>query len=174
MIGLVAPVVAWPTTLMPIEYALVSQFLAFNFLYYADSRATSRGWMPPWYGTYRFVLTFVVGASIVLTLIGRGEIADRVRRLPGAVGRALKEEEGKVGQEKVMVTFGDGGEEDKEEAEEKKDGSKTKKDEADDEKDEAEGENDEAEGEKDEAEDEKDDAKDDGGEKKDDKKKKKD
>lgn len=59
---------------MPVEYALISQFFAFNFLYFADARATARGWFPPWYATYRFVLTFLVGASIVISLIGRGQI----------------------------------------------------------------------------------------------------
>jgi hypothetical protein len=59
---------------MPVEYALITQFLTFNFLYFADARATAKGWFPAWYGTYRFVLTFVVGASIVFTLVGRGQI----------------------------------------------------------------------------------------------------
>jgi hypothetical protein len=79
----IAPAVAWPTMLMPIEYALITQFLAFNFLYFADTRATVRGWAPPWYATYRFVLTFVVGASIVVSLIGRGQIIAEDGRLPG-------------------------------------------------------------------------------------------
>lgn len=67
---------AWPTLLLPIEYALISQFLAFNFLYYSDARAAVRGWAPSWYGMYRFVLTFVVGASIVASLIGREQIVN--------------------------------------------------------------------------------------------------
>lgn len=74
MYGVIAPAVAWPTTFMPIEYALITQFLAFNFLYFADARATARGWFPAWYSIYRFVLTFFVGASIVISLIGRGKI----------------------------------------------------------------------------------------------------
>ena len=86
-IGLIAPAVAWPTTLLPVEYALIAQFLAFNYLYFADARATVRGWCPPWYATYRFVLTFVVGASIVVSLIGRGQIADKIGRLPGPADR---------------------------------------------------------------------------------------
>jgi hypothetical protein len=86
-IGVVAPAVAWPTVLLPVEYALIAQFLAFNFLYYVDTRATYRGWTPNWYAIYRFVLTFIVGASIVISLIGRGEVADRVQRIPGAVDR---------------------------------------------------------------------------------------
>lgn len=73
--------------MMPLEYALISQFAAFTLLYYADTRATARGWTPSWYAIYRFSLTFIVGASIVLTLIGRGEIADRVQRIPGPVKR---------------------------------------------------------------------------------------
>lgn len=86
-IGVVAPAVAWPTMLMPLEYALITQFLAFNFLYFADARATVRGWAPAWYTTYRFVLTFIVGASIVVSLIGRGQIADKISRLPGPSDR---------------------------------------------------------------------------------------
>lgn len=73
--------------LMPIEYALITQFLAFNFLYFADTRATVRGWAPPWYATYRFVLTFVVGASIVVSLIGHGQIIAKDGRLPGPAER---------------------------------------------------------------------------------------
>ena len=63
------------------------QFVAFNFLYYADTRATRHGWAPPWYGTYRFVLTFIVGASIVISLIGRSQITDTSHRLPGPADR---------------------------------------------------------------------------------------
>lgn len=86
-IGVVAPAVAWPTMLLPVEYALITQFLAFNFLYFADARAVVRGWVPQWYSTYRFVLTFVVGASIVVSLVGRGQIADKVGRMPGPADR---------------------------------------------------------------------------------------
>ncbi|RDL41274.1 Uncharacterized protein BP5553_01253 [Venustampulla echinocandica] len=75
MYGVIAPAVAWPTIFMSVEYALITQFVAFNMMYFADTRATRRGWCPPWYSTYRFVLTFLVGASIVATLIGRGQIA---------------------------------------------------------------------------------------------------
>jgi len=84
MYGVIAPAVAWPTMFMPVEYALVTQFLAFNFLYFADARATVRGWFQAWYSVYRFVLTFFVGASIVITLIGRGRIvnADAALRSP--------------------------------------------------------------------------------------------
>lgn len=86
-IGVVAPAVAWPTMLLPMEYALIGQFMAFTFLYFADARATVRGWTPQWYATYRFVLTFIVGASIVVSLIGRGQIADKIGKLPGPADR---------------------------------------------------------------------------------------
>lgn len=85
--GVIAPAVAWPTILLPIEYALISQFTAFTFLYFADARAVVKGWAPHWYSTYRFVLTFVVGASIVASLIGRGQIADQINKLPSPADR---------------------------------------------------------------------------------------
>lgn len=71
---MIAPAVAWPTLLISPELALTTQFMAFTFQYFADARATVRGWCPPWYSTYRFVLTFLVGASLVLGLIGRGQL----------------------------------------------------------------------------------------------------
>jgi hypothetical protein len=85
MYGVIAPAVAWPTIFMPVEYALITQFLAFNFLYFADARATVRGWFPEWYSVYRFVLTFFVGASIVISLIGRGQIVKADHTLRNAV-----------------------------------------------------------------------------------------
>ncbi|KAH8596859.1 hypothetical protein B0O99DRAFT_618799 [Bisporella sp. PMI_857] len=81
MYGVIAPAVAWPTTFMPVEYALITQFLAFTYLYFADARATVKGWFPPWYSTYRFVLTFFVGASIVISLVGRGQIVSHGAKL---------------------------------------------------------------------------------------------
>lgn len=72
---------------MPVEYALITQFLSFTFLHFADARAVVKGWAPHWYSTYRFVLTFVVGASIVISLVGRGQIADKLNRLPGPADR---------------------------------------------------------------------------------------
>lgn len=85
--GVVAPAVAWPTLLLPIEYALISQFFAFVLLYYADAQAVTQGRAPHWYTTYRFVLTFIVGTSIVASLIGRGKITDKIGKLPGPADR---------------------------------------------------------------------------------------
>ncbi|CAA9962502.1 DUF3429 domain containing protein [Pyrenophora teres f. maculata] len=84
-IGVVAPMVAWSTLLMPVEGALIGQFMGFLGLYYVDTRAAYRGWTPDWYAVYRFVLTSIVGASIVLSLIGRSELPEHI---PGSVDRA--------------------------------------------------------------------------------------
>jgi hypothetical protein len=77
--------------LMPIEGALITQFIGFVALYYVDAGATKMGWTPYWYRTYRFVLTGIVGASIMLTLIGRSELPDHI---PGSVDRAKVFKEG--------------------------------------------------------------------------------
>jgi len=77
-IGILAPVLAWPTVLLPLDYALLAQFAGFTGMYFADAQATTWGWAPKWYTTYRFVLTFIVGASIVATLVGRGQIGDSI------------------------------------------------------------------------------------------------
>ncbi|KAI8182942.1 Dynein heavy chain-like protein [Colletotrichum sp. SAR 10_75] len=74
--GVLAPMLAWPTLLMPIEYALTAQFGAFTFLYLADTRAKNKGWTPQWYGTYRFILTAIVGVSIFISLVGRTKIGN--------------------------------------------------------------------------------------------------
>lgn len=138
-IGVVAPAVAWPTMLMPVEYALITQFLAFNFLYFTDARAAARGWCPPWYGTYRFVLTFIVGASIVISLIGRGQIAAKSHRLPGPADKmkALRDsqwenlEKEERERRKMMAEAEEAEEED--EAEEKDDDEEAEGDKKDDE-----------------------------------------
>lgn len=94
-------------------------------LYFADARAVVKGWCPQWYATYRFVLTFIVGASIVFSLIGRGQIADKINRLPGPADRikALKdsqlasmETEERYKRDRIIAK--DEGEEDDEEEEE--------------------------------------------------------
>ncbi|KAI2777616.1 hypothetical protein F4815DRAFT_480742 [Daldinia loculata] len=82
-LGVLAPIVAWPTLLMPMDFALTSQFAAFVMLYFADSRATVRAWAPSWYGAYRFVLTAIVGAAIFISLIGRMKVGDAKPRLTG-------------------------------------------------------------------------------------------
>ena len=73
-IGVLAPALAWPTVLLPLDYALLVQFAGFVGMYFADSQATTWGWAPRWYTTYRFILTFVVGACVIGTLVGRGQV----------------------------------------------------------------------------------------------------
>lgn len=72
-------------------------------------------------------MTFIVGASIVASLIGRGEIADKINRLPGPADRikALRDsqtqylsEEEKVTKAKLIM----GEDEDDEEEDEEDDG----------------------------------------------------
>ncbi|CEI67509.1 hypothetical protein FVEN_g5611 [Fusarium venenatum] len=72
--GLASSVIAWPTVMLPVEYALTTQFMAFVGLYFADSRAATKGWAPRWYGSYRFLLTAMVGFAIFISLIGRAKI----------------------------------------------------------------------------------------------------
>ena len=123
-IGVISPAVAWPTILLPVEYALISQFCAFTFLYFADARAVVRGWAPHWYSTYRFVLTFIVGASIVASLIGRGQIADQINKLPSPADRvrALRdmqydamETEERLKRDRIAEEDEEGGDEEEEE-----------------------------------------------------------
>ncbi|KAL9115084.1 MAG: hypothetical protein Q9227_000878 [Pyrenula ochraceoflavens] len=97
-IGVFATAFAWPTLLLDAEIGLIAQFLAFTMLYYTDARATTAGWCPPWYTVYRFVLTFIVGGSIVLSLIGRGEIADKVKKAPSPAERMRRLREGQLAQ----------------------------------------------------------------------------
>ncbi|KAK4173864.1 hypothetical protein QBC36DRAFT_50781 [Triangularia setosa] len=82
-IGVAAPLVAWPTTFFPVEWALITQFLAFTGLYFVDTRAMVRGWAPAWYQTYRFVLTAIVGGSLLISLVARTKIGESHARLSG-------------------------------------------------------------------------------------------
>lgn len=81
--GVAASVAAWPTLLLPIEYGLTAQFMAFVALYFADARATTRGWAPKWYGQYRFMLTAMVGLAIFVSLVGRSQIEKSERLSSG-------------------------------------------------------------------------------------------
>jgi len=112
--GVIPTAVAWPTLLMPVEYALITQFLAFSALYFSDARATVRGWFPPWYNTYRFLLTLLVGLSIGISLVGRGQIVrhdgtfkDPVGKLESyrdAQRKALETEQAEMRKEAIRET----------------------------------------------------------------------
>lgn len=88
-LGVAAPLVAWPTLLLPWPWALTAQWAAFVGLWLADRTASIRGWAPYWYATYRFVLTAIVGVAIMISMIGTmkvgqykpqfGEISDRIQ-----------------------------------------------------------------------------------------------
>lgn len=80
-VGVLAPAIAWPTVLLPTNYALIAQFAAFTSLYFVDSSFTTRGWTPRWYGTYRFVLTAIVGGAIFVSLVFRSKGGEEGSRL---------------------------------------------------------------------------------------------
>ncbi|RDA92660.1 hypothetical protein CP533_3701 [Ophiocordyceps camponoti-saundersi (nom. inval.)] len=88
-VGVAASVVAWPTVLMPVEHALTAQFMAFVAMYFIDSRATARGWAPPWYNTYRFLLTAIVGFAILISLVGRANITVKSRLGSAALNSSM-------------------------------------------------------------------------------------
>lgn len=92
-VGVVAPALAWPTLLLPVEWALIGQFVSFTLLYFADARAATRGWAPAWYGTYRFVLTFVVGSAIFVSLVGRAKIGEDKASSASRMTRTTKNSE---------------------------------------------------------------------------------
>lgn len=54
---------------------------------------------------YRFVLTFIVGSAIVASLIGRGQIADRIGQASGPTDRirALREAQGGMVEEEEQA-----------------------------------------------------------------------
>lgn len=87
-IGILAPVLAWPTIMLPFDYALLAQFVGFTGMYFADVQATTWGWAPRWYTTYRFVLTFVVGACIITTFVGRGKVGSFFNLAVPAISRS--------------------------------------------------------------------------------------
>jgi hypothetical protein len=132
--GVIAPAVAWPTLLVSPEIALTTQFLAFTFQYFADARATVRGWCPPWYATYRFVLTFLAGASLVLGLIGRGQLAQSdvtTKHGPQAAEHASDAKWQELEHKEIMkkaaaeTAAEEDGSDDKDEGDEKKGGDKS-------------------------------------------------
>ncbi|KAI5304332.1 hypothetical protein KEM56_006617 [Ascosphaera pollenicola] len=69
--GILAPAVAWPTLYLPFESALLTQFGAFTIMYFFDASASARGTAPGWYANYRWVLTFIIGLSVFVTIWSR-------------------------------------------------------------------------------------------------------
>ncbi|KAF9246338.1 hypothetical protein BU15DRAFT_40262 [Melanogaster broomeanus] len=70
LLGISPAVVAWSTIALDPMPALLCQWLGFTALWYADNRATSAAWTPPWYSQYRFYLSVLVGTCIIGSLAG--------------------------------------------------------------------------------------------------------
>lgn len=102
ILGIVPPLVAWPTIFLPVNAALVSQFLAFTGAWYADTQASAHGWTPRWYSQYRLWLTLIVGGSIILTLVGKEYVGPA--HIPTAQRLAAARGSGKDGQPMNLAT----------------------------------------------------------------------
>jgi len=70
MIGTLPLLFAFPTVFLSHGVALASQWVGFTLTWFMDQRAASNGWTPPWFATYRFYLSIIVGFSIIGTLAG--------------------------------------------------------------------------------------------------------
>ncbi|KDE02928.1 hypothetical protein MVLG_06553 [Microbotryum lychnidis-dioicae p1A1 Lamole] len=83
--GIGPVIVGWGSMLLlPVlgpQMALITQWAGFFGTWLLDQRATTWGWTPRWYSTYRFWLTAVVGSSILLTLAGESYFAPDVQTL---------------------------------------------------------------------------------------------
>ncbi|SNX86577.1 uncharacterized protein MEPE_05286 [Melanopsichium pennsylvanicum] len=91
-IGVLPLVLGWPTMLLAPQMALIGQWASFVAVWFIDLRATTAGWVPKWYSTYRFWLTFAVGTSIIATLAGTNYYAPGSRSTLGGTARKLEEE----------------------------------------------------------------------------------
>ena len=92
LIGVLPLVLGWPTTLLAPQMALIAQWASFVAVWFIDLRATTAGWVPKWYSTYRFWLTFAVGTSIIATLAGTNYYAPGSRSTLGGTASKLEEE----------------------------------------------------------------------------------
>jgi hypothetical protein len=72
ILGTIPVLFAWPTTFLTHGVALAVQWMGFTGMWFIDQRASTNGWTTPWYSTYRFYLSIVVGFSIIGTLVGTG------------------------------------------------------------------------------------------------------
>ena len=91
-IGVLPLALGWPTLLLAPQMALIGQWASFVAVWFIDLRATSAGWVPKWYSTYRFWLTFAVGTSIIATLAGTNYYAPGSRSTLGGTARKLEDE----------------------------------------------------------------------------------
>lgn len=68
IMGVAPALFAWPTTFLPHGIALAAQWAGFTGTWMIDQKASTLGWTPSWFSTYRFYLSIVVGLSIITTL----------------------------------------------------------------------------------------------------------
>lgn len=96
IVGTLPLLAAWPTTFLTHGLAIVAQWFAFTGTWVLDQRATTLGWTPAWYATYRFYLSIIVGFSIIGTLAGEsyyGEGFGSAAQLATAKLEALEKRE---------------------------------------------------------------------------------
>ncbi|CCM01563.1 uncharacterized protein FIBRA_03623 [Fibroporia radiculosa] len=106
MLGAAPIVLGWSTlTLQPVP-ALITQWIGFTGLWWADLQATSAGWAPRWYSQYRFYLTVLVGTCIISSLAatsywgpvgGHGLISHDLNMIRAERAQIRPEGEGLVG-----------------------------------------------------------------------------
>lgn len=82
LLGATPALIAWPSVLLPVDLALIAHFVTFTGVWFADSAAARKGYAPGWYNQYRFLLTFIVCSSILLTLIVSGWLGDPQQATP--------------------------------------------------------------------------------------------
>lgn len=91
-IGVLPLLLGWPTMLLAPQMALIAQWASFVAVWFVDLRATSEGWVPKWYSTYRFWLSLAVGTSIIATLAGTNYYAFGSRSTLGGTASKLADE----------------------------------------------------------------------------------
>ncbi|GAO48941.1 hypothetical protein G7K_3102-t1 [Saitoella complicata NRRL Y-17804] len=89
-VGVAPTLIAWPTVMLPAQFALSTQFVGFTVMYAIDSAMTKRGYTPRWYAQYRFMLTAVVCSSILFTLLAKGWMRSPEAADPGAIEQFKK------------------------------------------------------------------------------------
>ena len=92
LVGIFPVLVGWTSLLLTSvpQIALLTQLAGFFAIWAGDQRLTAMGWCPKFYSTYRFILSAVVGSSIMLTLIGNAYYA------PQPTPKALKVQSGEA------------------------------------------------------------------------------
>lgn len=138
LLGMAPVLFAWPTLALQPTMALITQWVGFTALWWADSRATNAGWSeyhiiltssfqhrlttthlaPKWYSQYRFYLSFLVGTCIIGTLAstsywgpvaGHGLLSHDLNLIRAERKRVQSERMGIVGGDVEAVDAGEEG-----------------------------------------------------------------